>query len=115
MWDKIKSYGLKTLVLLVNLGLVAGGADYIKNQQERKRVAEAEQANADAQVDAEQISTKAQQLDQVIQKSANQKVESIAKNPPTVTVQQPKTVTQVIPGGTTTVKKPAATKTTKKS
>lgn len=117
MWEKIKSFGLKILVLFINLGLVAGGAAYIKKVQDKKKIAEAEQANSEAQSTAAQISTKAQELDQIIQNNANQKVESIANNPSEVTIRQPKTVTQVVPGGTTTVKttKPTASKTTKKS
>lgn len=117
MMEKIKSYGLKMLVLLINLGLVAGGATYIKKQQDKKKSAEIDEANAEAELSAQQVSDKAQQLDQIIKNNADQKIDSIANNPAEITVKQPKTVTELVPGGTTTVKttKPAPTKKTKKS
>lgn len=115
--EKIKSYGLKILVFFINLGLVVGGVTYIKKQQDKKKSVEIEEANAEAELSAQQVSDKAQQLDQIIKNNADQKNDSVANNPAEVTVQQPKTVTQVVPGGTTTVKttKPAPAKTTKKS
>lgn len=115
--EKIKSYGIKTLVMLINLGLVGGGVVYIKNQQDKKKAAEVEQANNEAIQEAQQIATKADQLDQIIQQNSTEKIKSIANNPSEITVQQPKTVTTMIPGAAMMVKSstPTPTKTTKKS
>lgn len=116
-FEKIKSFMLKSLVMLINFGLVGGGAAYIKNQNDKKVAAELELANSEQQQDAMQTASKAQELDQIIQNNAEQKNGSIANNPSQVTVQQPKTVTQKVSGGATTVKAavPAPSKTTKKS
>lgn len=121
MFEKIKKYGVKVLVFLLNLGLVGGGAAYIKNQRDKQKEAESKESAAIAEQEARQIADKAKELDQIIQNSANQKTESVANNPSEVTIQQPKTVTEVVPGGTTTVKSTKTTssktpsKTTKKS
>ncbi|EKE11822.1 MAG: hypothetical protein ACD_15C00018G0003 [uncultured bacterium] len=117
MLEKIKKHWLKVVVFLINIGLIGGGVAYIKNQQDKKKSAELEQMKNEAQQEAEQTAVKAQELEQIIKNSAIQKTESIATNPSEVTVQQPKTVTERIPGQVTTVKTtaPAPKKTTKKS
>lgn len=128
MFEKIKKFGLQFLVLVVNAGLVGGGVSYFKHQQDKKNAA-AELA-FDTQKDGSQsealldpIAQKAQELQQIIDKNAKQKNESIANNPAKVQTQVPKTVTQTIPGATKTVTKnttsssstPSPSKTTQKS
>ncbi len=124
MLENIKKISIQTLVLFVNVCLVGGGVSYFKNQQEKKDLAN----NADAVVPIEvvdPIAEKAAQLQQIIDKNSTQKNSSASKNTGKITVQQPKTVTQTIPGGTKTVTVPATSssssstpapaKTTKKS
>lgn len=120
MFEKIKKYALQVLVLILNLGLVGGGVTYFKKQQDKKNE-EAERAQQELDQIPDPLALQAEKLQQIIEKNSQQQENSIANNPAEVTVQQPKTITETVPGGTTTVKKtvtaaPApAKKTTKKS
>ncbi len=128
MWEKLKKIIVQVAVLFINVALVGGGVAYFKNQQEKKDALQALADNVIVETPVETIdpiAEKAAQLQQIIDQVATQKNENVAKNTGKITVQQPKTVTQVIPGGTktvtttapssssTTTSKPA--KTTKKS
>ncbi len=119
MLENIKKISIQTLVLFVNVCLVGVGALYFKNQQEKKDLANSAPVAAETVpvpiIDP--IAEKAAQLEKIIEKNAAQKNSSASKSTGQITVQQPKTVTQTIPGGTQTVTVPVATpaKTTKKS
>jgi hypothetical protein len=129
MWEKLKKFIVQIVVLFINVALVGGGVAYFKNQQEKKDALQGLANNVGEEIPAETIdpiAEKAAQLQQIIDQTTAQKNENVAKNTGSVTVKQPKTVTQVIPGGTknvvttspasvksTTTPKPA--KTTKKS
>jgi len=106
MFEKIKKIAIQVVFLLVNASLVSGGVLYLKNQQEEKDAAQ-ELANSKAQQNEvetiDPIAEKALQLQQIVEKISAQKIESVSQNTGKITVQQPKTVTQVIPGGTKTI------------
>jgi len=106
MWEKIKKFAVQIFVLFINIALVGGGVAYFKNQQEKKDALQALADSVPVETPVETIdpiAEKAAQLQQIIDKTTAQKNESAAKNTGSVTIKQPKTVTQVIPGGTKTV------------
>jgi biopolymer transport protein ExbB/TolQ len=122
--DKLKGILVKSIILLINAGLVVSGVFFIKNNQDQKQVSEDLANNANANNEQKQLSEQALQLQKIVEQNRNQKTETISKNPSTITVQKPTTVTQTIPAKTTTVKVPVASsssssssssKTTKKS
>lgn len=104
MWENVKKMAVRAIVLFINAALVFSGVLYFKNQQEKKDLAKKALADSVAPVEtADPIAEKAAQLQQIIDKNSAQKKESVSKNTGMVTVQQPRTVTQVIPGGTKTI------------
>ncbi len=116
MFENFKKIAIQSLVLFLNVALVGGGVSYFKKEQEKKDLAS--KAEAVSQVETiDPIAEKAAQLEQIIAKASAQKSSNASKNSGKITVQQPKTVTEVIPGGTKTVTVQASspTKTTKKS
>ncbi len=118
MFENIKKFAVQGLVLILNVALVGGGVAYFKKQQEKKDLANSAPVADVAPIPTiDPIAEKAAQLQQIIEKSSAQKNSNAAKNSGKITVQQPQTVTQVIPGGTKTVTVQGASpaKTTKKS
>lgn len=120
--DKLKNYSIKAVVLVINAALVIGGAFFIKNGQQKKQAETDLVANISANQDQQAIATQAQQLQQIVDQNRNQKIESLAQNTGTVTIQKPTVVTQTIPAKTSTVTVPVSSsssstpaKTTKKS
>lgn len=104
MWENVKKMAVRAILLFINAALVFSGVLYFKNQQEKKDLAKKALADSVAPVEtADPIAEKAAQLQQIIDKNSAQKKESVSKNTGMVTVQQPRTVTQVIPGGTKTI------------
>jgi len=115
MLDKIKQFLLQSVVLVINVALVLGGVLFIRHQQQKKQDQQDADFNAAVNKAQQGIETQAQQLQQIVDQNRNQKNETIANNPATVTVQKPVTVTQVIPAKTTTIKVPVTSSTTKTS
>jgi hypothetical protein len=110
MLENVKKFTVQGVVLLINIALVSGGVSYFQNQQAKKDAAKELASNVSEEVATEEsipsvdpVAEKAAQLQKIIETSAAQKTEAVAKNTGTVTVQQPKTVTKVIPGATKTV------------
>jgi hypothetical protein len=118
MFDKIKRLLFQFVVLAVNATLVTGGVLFIRNQQQKKQDQQDLALNADMNQEQQEVATQAQQLQQIVDQNRNNKYDAVANNPPSVTVQKPVAVTQVIPAKTTTVKVPVkstSAKTTKTS
>ncbi len=109
MWDKVKSFLFKFFVLVLNAGLVIGGVFIIKDQQQKKQVAQDLANNTGANQDAQGIAAQVAQLQQIVEQNKQVKDNIVANNPATITVQKPTTVTQTIPAVTKTVQVPVKT------
>jgi hypothetical protein len=103
----IKKHVNKILFFFVNFLAMLVGIFIIKNHEQGKQAA-ASSVNAEMERTQQAMSAKAQELELVISQIRQLKLGSIADNPSQATIQQPTTVTQTIPGKTTTIKVPSS-------
>lgn len=117
--DKIKNFFLGLFVFSINLVLVLVGVFLIKNQHEKEIAEKKSLADLEFKNNKDLIDDKIEELQKIIEKNKNAKIEDISKNTGSVSVEKPTTVTETIPAVTKTVEVPVQNtkpnKTTKKS